>query len=462
MSKKKILAIMVCIIATVLLNIYLINKVDMSFSEQDYLELNMQIKADYEDEFNAYYTNNAEFSEQYTSLYQYKNANEYNEVEFKIMPQRYIRIDFGVQNGLVEISSANISSQGESLDILSLFEDQSRISVSDCVSEIKYEADHLYISVQEGDPHIVIDTEGSDIYDKLNAKLANNAKILAIVLCVIIDLIVLIGIKYINRIAVLPIELYRDRKLIVSLSKNDFKTKFAGSYLGIVWAFVQPIVTVLVYWFVFEVGLKSGRTNDYPFILWLMAGLVPWFFFSEALNGGTNALVEYTYLVKKVVFKISILPIVKIISSIFVHVFFVAFVILLCWVYGYHPDLYTLQLFYYIGCTFLLVLGLSYLTSAIVCFFKDLTQIINIVLQIGIWMTPIMWDSAILSPTLQIIFKLNPMYYVVDGFRDALLGKDWFWDKPVWTTYFWIIVVILFAFGATVFKKLKVHFADVL
>ena len=135
-----------------------------------------------------------------------------------------------------------------------------------------------------------------------------------------------------NKILALPMELYHNRKLILSLAKNDFKTKYAGSYLGIIWAFIQPIVTVLVYWFVFQKGLKAAGMNtktgvEVPYVLWLISGLVPWFFFQDALSTGTNALLEYSYLVKKVVFKISILPIVKIISSLFVHCFFILFTI---------------------------------------------------------------------------------------------------------------------------------------
>ncbi len=84
-------------------------------------------------------------------------------------------------------------------------------------------------------------------------------------------------------------ELVPNRRLVLKLAKNDFKTKYAGSYLGIVWAFVQPIVTIMVYWFVFSVGLKSGTVDlELPFVLYLMAGIVPWFFFQDALNGGTN------------------------------------------------------------------------------------------------------------------------------------------------------------------------------
>ncbi len=267
----------------------------------------------------------------------------------------------------------------------------------------------------------------------------------------------------------LPIEIYHSRKLVFSLAKNDFKTRYAGSYLGIFWAFVQPIVTVLVYWLVFEKGLKAGVMNtkagiDVPFVLWLVAGIVPWFYFSDALNGATSALLEYAYLVKKVVFKISILPIVKMVSALFVHLFFIAFTLVLFAAYGHFPDLYTLQVLYYSLAMFLMVLGLAYATCAIVVFFRDLTQIINIALQIGVWVTPIMWniDTMELPPILLRIFKLNPMYYIVAGYREALISKVWFFEHPGLTVYFWVATVALFCFGSIIFKRLKVHFADVL
>ena len=266
----------------------------------------------------------------------------------------------------------------------------------------------------------------------------------------------------------LPLELYRNRQLIAKLSKNDFKTRYAGSYLGIIWAFIQPIVTIVMYWFVFEKGLKAGNILskegiEVTFVLWLSAGLIPWFFFSEALNNATNAMLEYSYLVKRVVFKISILPIIKIISALFVHVFFVVFLLIICACYGYYPDLYTLQVVYYSFCMFILVLALSYATSAIVIFFRDLSQIINILLQIGMWATPIMWHISIIeSPVLVQIFKLNPMYYVVDGYRQALFYKECFWQEPGMTLYFWGLTAVLFLFGTVVFKRLKPHFADVL
>ena len=180
-----------------------------------------------------------------------------------------------------------------------------------------------------------------------------------------------------GKIFSLPKELYENRRLVIRLAVNDFRTRYAGSYLGIVWAFVQPVVTILVYWFVFSVGFRAG-TGDLgiPFVLYLTAGMVPWLFFQEALMGGTNALLEYNYLVKKVVFKISVLPLIKVLSAFFVHCFFILFTIILFACYGRLPDVYYLQIVYYTGCVFILVLSVSFLTCSIVVFFRDLTQII--------------------------------------------------------------------------------------
>lgn len=262
---------------------------------------------------------------------------------------------------------------------------------------------------------------------------------------------------------------YESRKLIARLSVNDFKTKFAGSYLGIIWAFVQPVITILVYWFVFEKGMKPAAIRDaagteVPYVLWLIAGMVPWFFFSDALSGGTRALLDYSYLVKKVVFKIDILPIVKIVSAVFVHLFFLAFAVLLYTLYGYYPDVYTLQVLYYSICLFVLVMGISYLTSAVVVFFRDLNQVINIVLQVGVWVTPIMWniDTMDISPVLKNLLKLNPLYYIVQGYRDAFIGKVAFFERWELTIYFWVVTIVFMVLGTHVFKKLRMHFADVL
>ena len=129
---------------------------------------------------------------------------------------------------------------------------------------------------------------------------------------------------------------------------------------------------------------------------------------------------------------------------------------------GYAPNIYLLQLPYYSFCLFMLVLALSYSTCAIVIFFRDLSQIINIALQIGMWATPILWDVNTFSPLVQSILKINPLFYIVNGYRSAMFENTWFWQDFYSTMYFWIVTVLLFGMGALIFRRLKVHFADVL
>lgn len=270
----------------------------------------------------------------------------------------------------------------------------------------------------------------------------------------------------------IPKDIISNRKLIFQLAKNDFKQKFAGSYFGIVWAFVQPVVTVLVYWFVFEKALGAGASTlregiTIPYVLWLIAGLIPWFYFSEVISNGTNTLIDYDYLVKKVVFKISVLPVVRLISSLFVHLFFVVFTLILYSCYRQFPTLYTLQLIYYSAAMMILAAGIIYATAAMVVFFRDLTQMITILLQVLMWMSPIMWNFeadaiARLPLWIHVILKLNPMFYIVCGYRDSLIFHTWFWERPGLTLYFWAVTAFLFLFGTTVFRRLQSQFADVL
>ena len=272
----------------------------------------------------------------------------------------------------------------------------------------------------------------------------------------------------IKAITTMLADLWTSRRLIFKLSINDFKTRYAGSLMGVFWAFVQPIITVLLYWFVFEKGLRAGAQAmgglQVPFVLFLISGMVPWFFFSDAWPNGTGSLVSYSYLVKKVVFKISILPVVKVMASIYVHMFFVVITLIIFWAYGFAPDLYSLQIVYYSFATFILAVGLSYVTASIVVFFRDLSEIINILMQILVWATPIMWnvESTLSKGLLKTILKANPLYYIVNGYRNALINKHWFWETPTQMVYFWVVALITLGGGMLVFSRLRKHFADVL
>lgn len=257
-------------------------------------------------------------------------------------------------------------------------------------------------------------------------------------------------------------DLFRNRRLILQLTSRDFKSRYLGSYLGLVWAFIQPTVTILIFWFVFEIGFKSAPIDDFPFLVWLVIGLTPWFFIADGFANATGSIIENDYLVKKVVFRVSMLPIVKILSALIVHVFFISVIFLLCFSYGIYPKIHSIQAIYYTFCIFILLMGLSWLTSALVIFLKDIGQIVSMFLQFGFWLTPIFWSINIIPEKYHFYIKLNPLFYVIQGYRDSFIEQIWFWERYQYSIYFWSITFIIFITGAVVFSRLRPHFADVL
>lgn len=249
----------------------------------------------------------------------------------------------------------------------------------------------------------------------------------------------------------------------MTLSYNDFREQYLGSYLGVIWAVLRPMFFIGVMWFVFGIGFKSKPVNDEtPFILWLLCGCIPWFFFSDAINKSMNAIIGNSFLVKKVAFRVSILPLVKIISSFYIHIVFVNILLFVFLFYGYKPTLYWFQIPYFMLCTSLLLLGLGWLTSALRVFIKDVEDVIGVVVQFGFWLTPIFWSINIIPESYQSIIKLNPMFYIIDGYRNALINQVWFWEDINLTIYFLCITAIVLVLGAIIFKRLRPHFGDVL
>ncbi len=257
-------------------------------------------------------------------------------------------------------------------------------------------------------------------------------------------------------------DLYWKRKIIKSLVKKDFQNQFLGSFLGIFWAFFQPAVFIFVLWFIFAQGFRSGLAMEIPFVLYLMSGIVVWTYFSEAFVAGTMAVLENSHLVKKVSFRVSLLPVVKILSHLLVHLIFTVLLLIVTIGHGIYPNLYWLQIPYYMFATAVLLMGLTWISSALHVFVRDVGQIIRVFTRLGFWFTPIFWNLNIMPAKYHFILKLNPAYYLVNGFREALFFKTWFWSSPKLTVYFWILTLFLFMVGAIVFRRLRPHFADVL
>lgn len=256
----------------------------------------------------------------------------------------------------------------------------------------------------------------------------------------------------------------KNRRMLLGLIRSDFKNRYLGNHLGIVWAFIQPLVMVAVYWFVFTKGFRAGAVSNVPFLMWLLAGMVPWFLINDAIISASNAVTSQAFLVKKIVFEVKLLPLVKIGSAILVNVAFWVFLLIVCVIYGYYPNLWWVQLIYYMFCIVAISLSISLLFSAVMPFWPDVGQILNVIFQVMFWATPVMWnkDMLLTHPHYQYIIKLNPFAYIVNGFRDTITEQIPFWHYYNQMAYFWLFVLVVYWIGNRSFNKLRPHFADVL
>lgn len=257
-------------------------------------------------------------------------------------------------------------------------------------------------------------------------------------------------------------DVYKNRMLILQLTKRDYKNKYVGSFFGFIWAIIQPIVMITILWTVFVMGFKVNEVNGVPFIAWLTVAMVSWNFFNDALLAATNVFSEYAYLVKKIHFKFALLPLVKLLSTLLTHLIFLIIAVVVLLFSGVEVTIYWLQSLYYLLASIVLILGLSWITSCLQVFVKDVYQVVSIVLQFGFWLTPIFWNIGLLPENLHAAIRLNPMFYIIEGYRKSFIYGQPFWNDYNLGLYYWGFTLAVLIIGVVLFKKLSPHFADVL
>jgi len=254
-----------------------------------------------------------------------------------------------------------------------------------------------------------------------------------------------------------------DFRIFFQLVENDLKSRYSGSAFGVVWAYIQPLVTILVFWYVYQVGFRNPPVSNVEFILWFIAAYIPWTFYSDGTVTAANVMYEYSYLVKKMRFKVWQLPIIKVFSSLRIHLFFLIFLFGMYMLYGHTPRWAWLNTFYYTFYISVILVGNSFLLSSLTVFIKDAGQLVNVIMQIGFWLTPIFWSDTTMNPGVLRVLKLNPMYYATTGYRQAMIDNQWFWQRT-WTQtlYYWGAACVILLAGIAVYRHLREHFTDLL
>ena len=257
--------------------------------------------------------------------------------------------------------------------------------------------------------------------------------------------------------------LFKNKSLAFKLGKNDFRNRFANTSLGTIWGFAQPFVFMITYVIVFQYILHSGSSGEYPYVVWFLPGMSMWMYCSDAILTSSNSIRNYSYLVKKVVFPVDIIPVISLTSASFIGIFLMFIAVVVSSIFGFVPNF--LNVIYILFCAIVFIISLTRLTSAITTVVPDFAQLLTIVIQLCMWFTPIVWNLSMISnQTFVKIFKCMPFTYLVEGFRQAFMENSQIITENnyMFTIVFWVITILIFIWGNRVFRKTKKDFADVL
>ncbi len=256
-------------------------------------------------------------------------------------------------------------------------------------------------------------------------------------------------------------ELFLYRELIFFLTWRDLKVRYKQTILGVAWAIIQPVMTMVVF-SIFFGGLARVPSDGIPYPLFSIAGLLPWQLFENSIRNASKSLVANRNMVTKIYFPRVIMPLSSVLAC--VVDFFVALPILIIMmiIYGYHVNLYILLIPYYLLLTIITALGVSLWLSAMDVMYRDVGYIVPFVTQIWMYITPIAYGSTLISdPKWSFIYNLNPMVGVVNGFRSAFLGV--YTKIPIQSMVFSALIsLIILVGGMFYFRRMEKQFADLI
>ncbi|MHC5268039.1 ABC transporter permease [Enterococcus sp. LJL98] len=258
-------------------------------------------------------------------------------------------------------------------------------------------------------------------------------------------------------------EQFQSIGMIFRMSRYEDKATYQSHYLGLAWQILNPAIQVGIYYLVFGLGMNQGKEIEgVPYIVWMLIGITAWFYISSSILGASNSIHRQVGMVAKMKFPVSVLPTINIVSNLSSYFPMVGIVVFTLLALGGSPSIYWLQYFYYFFCMFLFLFAFGVLNATITVLIRDYHIFLQSVLRLLFYVSGPIWDiqNRSLPVWMVKILKLNPIYYIIEGFRDAFLGRAWFWEKTTYGLIFWGMVLILMILGTHLHMKFRAKFVD--
>ena len=258
------------------------------------------------------------------------------------------------------------------------------------------------------------------------------------------------------------------RQQTIKLAKSTLIKTYKGAALGPLWALIKPLITVFVFYFAISIGLRKGgpvtlNHITQPFGLWLVCGMLPWFFISEAIPGGASCIRANKHFITRLPFPMSTIVPMTMLSKLFVHwgLAVILYILFLCT--GHMPSIYHLQYFFYMPMMFIFFTALSYITAPLSTISIDFQNVVKSIMNAIFWLSGIIYNAnAIQNPLLRKMVLANPVNYFVNGFRYTFLYERWFWETKGETLVFLGLLLFCIVVGAFVYHRLRKQIPDIL
>lgn len=246
----------------------------------------------------------------------------------------------------------------------------------------------------------------------------------------------------------------------IRLALYENRSRRTGLVLGRIWDFLNPLFQILIYWFVFSVGLKTQARDGMPYALWLMCGMMPWLALNASCLGSAGAIGSGASVLKNMSVPMTMMPVKAIVKAYQEHLWTMGILAAALLIGGVRPNWHWLELAYYLLASWAFLLGFSLVTSSLSAVCRDVYEFLNPVMRLLFYISGVVWPLEALPERLQQIMKLNPFAYIVEGYRHCMLYETGLWVHWAQGIYFWAVTLALLLLGSTLHMRLRKRFID--
>lgn len=251
--------------------------------------------------------------------------------------------------------------------------------------------------------------------------------------------------------------------IIQRVSKYEEKATYQSHYLGLMWQFLNPLIQIGIYYLIFGIGVRGGNKIDgVPFIIWMLIGIIAWFFINQSILGSSNSIYQKVAMVSKMKFPVSILPSINLTSNLVSYGWMMLILFIAMFVFGVYPTIYWIQYIYYFVCMIACLFSFGILNATITVLVRDYHIALQSAIRLLFYLSGAIWDIQNQNfPVFLIrLLELNPFYYIISGFRETFLSQAWFWERPTLTLIFWCMTLFILVVGSHLHMKFRARFVD--